>query len=113
MSEFTKLRYSDLVVESPQHVPSTNFIFDKPDKNRAFAAKMLRKEVEPIEDTPEYRLFLTGSARNGWIVMVNKRDQRTDFAMRFVTGSRPWLDGWIARSHIQLDSSRECFLIIC
>ena len=106
MSDFTKMRYSDLVSESPQRVPPTNFIFDKGDKNRAFAAKMLKKEVgNPLEDTPEYRLFQTGNARNGWLVMVNKQDGRTDFAMRFTAGSRSWLPsfvsanvGWVDRA---------------
>ena len=105
MGNFTKMRYADLA-ESPQRVPPTNFIFDKPDMNRAFAAKMLKKEVgPPLEDTPEYRLFLTGGARNGWLIMVNKQDQRTDFAMRFTTGSRSWLPafvsanvGWVDRA---------------
>jgi hypothetical protein len=100
--------FSDRVNERTQRIRSISFTFDKPDKNRAFAAKMLKKEVgKPLEDTPAYRLFLTGDARNGWIVMINKQDLRTDFAMRFRTGSRSWLPAFVSANVEWVDRAKS------
>ena len=90
------MRYYQIINESPQTVQATNFIFDEPAKNRAFAADMLKKSVEVIEDTPDYILFRTGNERNGWLVLVNKQTQRTDFAMRFAAGRRKFLPSFVS-----------------
>jgi hypothetical protein len=61
-----------IVVESPQMVGDTDFNLTDDAHNEKLAAELIRKEQELLEDSDDYRLFLTGNKVNGYICLVDK-----------------------------------------
>lgn len=88
------MRYTEIITptgvlrEAPQAIDPTQFGLDDPAYNHQFAARLMKRVAEIIDDTPDSQLIRTGNLMNGWIMMYDKQDQSAVYAIQYQT--RHW-----------------------
>ncbi len=98
------VRYQDLI-ESPQNAIPTNFRLNDTSFNLQFSKRQLRRKVESLEDTQDYEIFRTGDGQRGWVLLYNKSEQKTDFALIYRTIHKNWLPPAVTSNIIWSDAT--------
>lgn len=78
--------------ESPMKLNSTNFSFDDPVYNRNKLQEYSQNIQTIILENSDYRIFQTGTRKNGRIILENKINKTIEYILEFVVTSTFWLD---------------------
>jgi hypothetical protein len=79
--------------ESPRAIPQpASTSFDDENYNKMFAARILARKSETIEQNPNFQIIRTGDGNRGWIMLYNEQQKSADYVVQYATRRWPFLN---------------------
>lgn len=75
--------FSKYLMENPQNVSSLDTVMDNFDSNIKEGGRLLRRNKETYKETDISILFRTGDSHDGYIVLLDKRNNYVNYFARF------------------------------